>query len=191
MGIFQGNSARISAVILGSCLLLMSLLSCKEPVERFGPIYDGSAMWALEKAQPVINGFASDSKIYSILGAMIMKSGRLPANTGTWSFISWSPSLEQECQVTIDCQGNATKSIRASENPPHSASGGVLPEGWVNSLMVFSSIPSDQTSANYATLVVFNFTNFSQAPNLAVWGINFGGGRNQLVKWDGQYLGPQ
>lgn len=176
---------------VGICMLLISILGCKEPVERQGPSFDGSAKWAFGKAQPVINTFANDSKVYSILGSMIMKSGRLPANTGAWSFVSWSPSLKKECQVNIDYQGKATKSIKDLELPPNTASGGPLPVGWVNSDIIFSSIPGSEVSSSYATLVVFNFTNFPQAPNLAVWGISFSNGGNQLVRWDGYYLGPQ
>lgn len=183
--------AKVGA-ILCVLLLFMSVQGCNDvPEVRPGANIDGSVKWALQKAQPVISNFASDAQIYSILGAMIWKDGRLPANTGSWSFVSWSPSLNKTCQVTVNYQGNTSKSIRDSENPPNTGSGNTLPAGWVNSTAIFASIPGQEITKNFAQLVVFNTTSYPQAPHAAVWGINFAGGKNPLVRWDGHYIGTQ
>lgn len=178
-------------VILFVLIFLIGCQGCKEPKVRLGADFDGSVKWALQKAQPEINNFASDAQIYSILGAMIWKDGRLPANTGTWSFVSWSPSLKKICQVTVSYQGNTSNSIRDGVNPPNTGSGTPLPAGWVNSTVIFSAIPMQEITKNYAQLVVFNTTSYPQAPNIAVWGINYAGGKNPLVRWDGYYIGTQ
>lgn len=172
-------------------LIIMSFLSCKNPIVRPGDNFNGSVKWALQIAQPEISSFSSDAQIYSILGALIWKDGRLPDNTGTWSFVSWSFTLQQTYQVTIDHQGNVTESIRDNVNPPNTGSGGTLPAGWVNSTAIFASIPIQEITKNYAQLVVFNTTSYSEEPNTAVWGINFAGGKNPLVRWDGVYIGTQ
>jgi hypothetical protein len=177
--------------LLGIMLILLGLQGCVEPVQRLGQTFEGSVKWALQIAQPEITNFASDAQIYSILGAMIWKDGRLPSNTGDWSFVTWSPSLKKKFQVTIDFKGNITKRTEDFENPPNTGSRTHLPVGWVNSPDIFSSIPSQVITKAYAQLVVFNFTEYSQAPNTDVWAINFAGGKNPLVKWDGHYIGTQ
>ena len=179
------------SIIICALLAVMALSSCDDPEARPGDSFDGSVQWALQIAQPEINNFSSDAQIYSILGATIWKDGRLPANTGTWSFISWSASLQKICQVTVDDEGNTRKTIRDSENPPNTGSGSTLPAGWVNSPTIFSAIPTQEITRSFAQLVAFNYTSYLQAPNEAVWGINFAGGRNPLVRWNGEYIGTQ
>jgi len=177
------------------CVLLLILgvqgCNCEAPVFRTGTDFDGSAKWALQKAQPTINNFASDAQLYSILGAVVWKDGRLPANTGSWSFVTWSASLKKKFQITVDSQGSISTSTTDSPNPPPTGSGSPIPAGWVNSTVVFDAIPSQEITDNTATLLVFNVTNYPQATDTAIWGINFTGGKNPLVKWDGQYIGTQ
>jgi hypothetical protein len=172
-------------------ILCLFIQGCKPPKVRPGSSFDGSAKWALQIAQPVISDFAVDAQIYQVLGALVWKDGRLPANTGTWSYVSWSASLKKTCQVTVDCQGNSRTSIRDSQNPPNTGSSTTLPVGWVNSTSVFSAVPGQEITKSYAQLVVFNTTSYPQAPNTAVWAMNFAGGRNPLVRWDGHYIGTQ
>ena len=172
-------------------LILISQQSCVEPIYRTGQAFEGSVKWALQKIQPEINNFANDAQIYTIFGAMIWKDGRLPSNTGDWSFVSWSPSLKKTFQVTIDYKESITKSIEDAINPPNTGSGTPLPAGWLNSTEIFSSIPPQAITKNYAQLVVFNFTEYSQAPNTAVWVMNFAGSKNPMVRWDGYYIGTQ
>jgi len=178
-------------VILFLPIFLLACQGCDEPTVRPGADFDGSVKWALQKAQPEITNFSGDAQIYNILGSLIWKDGRLPANTGTWSFVSWSQSLKKTCQVTVDHQGDITKSVHDEVNPPSTGSGTPLPAGWVNSTMIFSAIPGLEITKRFAQLVVFNTTSYPLAPNMAVWVINYAGGKNPTVRWDGQYIGTQ
>jgi hypothetical protein len=193
---FQSFLAKVNVIFVCCVLLLLLVMyipccDCEPPRVRPGTDFDGSAYWALQIAQPEINSFASDAQLYSILGAVIWKDGRLPANTGTWSFVTWSASLEKKFQITVNSQGGITKSTTDSTNPPITASGAPIPAGWVNSTIVFDAIPAQEITDDTATLIVFNVTNFDEAPDTAVWGINFAGGKNPLVRWDGHYIGTQ
>jgi hypothetical protein len=194
-GRFEMNHNLKSVLKTGGILVALTLLAfclgCEEPEVRPGAQFDGSIYWALQIAQPKINTWASDAQIYSILGAAIWKDGRLPANTGTWSFVCWSVSLKKIYQITIDNNGDPSTSIREQLTPPSTASGTPLPAGWVNSTVIFAVIPAAEITKNYATLVAFNSASYSQAPNEAVWGINYAGGRNPLVRWNGEYIGTQ
>ncbi len=186
---FLNAQTRILFVLLIG--LMLSSASCPRPEPRTGPSFEGSAKWALNIAQPLINGFAADAKIYSILGANIYKDGRLPANTGDWSFVTWSPSRLEKFQVTVLWDGRTTTSTRSQASPP-GATGLPIPAGWVNSTVIFNAAaPHLGSDVRYAVLTVFNLTNFPEAPDQAVWGINFNAGPNQLIKWDGTYIGTQ
>ena len=192
MSIKTGGSRSVIGVICSvALLLLVSGCDCPPPEQRPGSSYDGSVHWALDAAQPVIHSFASDAEIYQVLGAVVWNDGRLPANSGSWSFVSWSPSRREICQVTVNWLGNARERVRESVDPPRTGSGGPIPSAWVNSTAVFSGIPSNEVTASFAQLVVFNLNNHDEAPNAAVWGINFAGGNNPLVRWDGVYVGNQ
>ena len=175
-------------VLLGGMMLSAS---CPQPVSRPESVFEGSAKWALNIAQPLITAFAADAKLYSVLGAMIYKDGRLPANTGDWSFVAWSVSQQKEFQVTVKYDGTTSTATRTKASPP-SPNGQPIPNGWLNSTDIFAvTAPHLSGGVTHAQLVVFNFVSYPQASNQAVWGINFNEGPNQLVKWDGTYLGPQ
>ncbi len=178
-------------LLIVAVAILMLVQGCKDPKVRPGASFDGSVHWALQIAQPEITAFAADAQIYQVLAAMVWKDGRLPENTGSWSFVSWSPGLKKICQVTVSYDGGARKSIRESVDPPNSGSGGVIPAGWVNSTTAFAAIPSGEIAESFAQLVAFNFTSYPQSPNTALWAINFAGGNNPLVRWDGHYVGTQ
>jgi hypothetical protein len=167
------------------------LSACEASNPRPGPAFDGSAMWGLGIAQPLIADFAPDAEVYSILGMRIYEDGRLPANAGSWGFVAWSPSRQEQFQVTVNYDGSIKTSTRGRTSPP-SPNGQPIPAGWVNSTVIFDAMAPHRTAGvTEATLVVFNFTDFLQARGEATWGINFSGGPNHLVKWDGTYLGTQ
>lgn len=174
------------AVVVALPALLGS--SCPTPELRPGPVSDGSAQWAWQIAQPRVTAFAADARLYEILGAVIWHDGRLPANTGTWSFVTWSPTLQRELQVTVDHSGTVSTSVRDRTSAPGSG-GHPVPAAWANSPVVFQAAephrPSDRTTAQ---LVVFNLETW-QTPGL--WGINYGSGPNLIVRWDGTYIGTQ
>lgn len=173
-------------------MLLIIVHGCTEPIYRNSTVFDGSAYWALQKAQPEITNFAADAEIYNILGTMIWKDGRLPSNTGEWSFVSWSQTRKQTCQVTVNYQGTTSKSIQNQSSPPNTGSGFPIPVGWKNSIEIFSIITSKEIiNDNYANLVVFNLANYTQSPNNAVWAVNFSQGINPLVTWNGTFIGNQ
>ena len=69
--------------------------------------------------------------------------------------------------------------------------GATLPAGWVNSTVIFAAVPVAEITKNYATLVAFSYTSYYQAPNEAVWAINYARGRNPLIRWNGEYIGTQ
>jgi len=165
--------------------------SCSQPVLRPYPVFEGSAKWALNIAQPSITAFAADAHLYNILGTMIYKDGRLPNNTGNWSFVAWSANQQKEFQVTVKYDGTTSTSTRSVASPP-SPNRQPIPSGWVNSTDIFAVLaPHLSGGVTHAQLVVFNLVSYPQAPNQAVWGINFNQGPNQLVLWDGTYLGSQ
>lgn len=175
-------------------VLALILLGCNPGPEtpRGGPAFDGSARWAFNIAQPRISGFAADAQLYHVQGAMMMKDGRLFANQGNWGFVTWSPTQNQIFSVTVDYNGAVTTSTRAATSPPASASGLPLPATWANSTDAFAVVaPHLSGSVSKAQLVVLNLVSYSQAPHQAVWAINFDVPPNQLVRWDGTYIGHQ
>jgi len=152
---------------------------------------DGTAHWALNIAQPLITAFAADAQLYEVLGADVGRDGRLPTNTGTWSFVTWSLSRTTTFQVTIKHDGTTSTSTR-SEPSPASQLGQPVPLGWVDSLSVFAVVaPYLACAVTRAQLVAFNVASYAEAPSQSAWSINFDAGQNQLVKWDGTYIGPQ
>ena len=183
-------SRRASLLLLAGLPLALAA-SCPTPTARPGSEYEGSAHWALALAQPEISSFASDARVYTVIGATIYRDGRLPPNTGTWSFVAWSPSRQEELQVNVRYDGNTSASTRPQTSAP-SHNGQPIPASWANSTVVFAAAaPHLPSNASHAVLAVLNTTSYPQAPNDLVWGINFDAGPNQLVRVDGTYLGPQ
>jgi hypothetical protein len=167
------------------------VVSCPSPQTRPGPAYDGSAYWAWALAQPLVTSFAADAKLYRILGSTIMPDGRLPSNTGAWSFVVWSASHQQEFQVTVSADGHTSTSTTQSSG--QTINGGLpVPVGWANSLIVFqAAAPHLAAGVTHSQLAVLNMASYPQAPGQVVWGINYNVGSNQLVRWDGTYIGAQ
>jgi hypothetical protein len=151
---------------------------------------DGSARWAFAIAQPRIAAFAGDAELRTIIGATVRLDGRIPANTGTWSFVAWSPT-HSTIQVTVDANGVASTTTR-TEAAPGPGIQVPLPASWADSIQVFAATNGHRDpGASIANLVVLNLASYSQAPHKATWGINFNAGQNQLVAVDGSYIGPE
>jgi hypothetical protein len=178
--------------LLLSAALLSTLTSCKTtPQPRSGSSFDGSAQWAWAVAQPMVTAFATDAQIYNILGAVIFPDGRLPANTGDWSFVTWSPTKHQQFQVTVNFDGTATSSTTNVASAP-GVGGTAIPAGWANSIVVFQATVGHRASAvTIANLAVLNVASYPTQPGPNVWAINFDVPPNQLVRWDGTYLGTE
>ena len=177
--------------LLLAVVLLSTFTGCKNPQTRPGPAFDGSAQWAWNIAQPMVAAFSSDAQIYNILGATIFPDGRLPANTGDWSFVTWSASNHQQFQVTVNFDGTATSSTTNVATTP-GVGGTPVPAGWANSIVVFQATVGHRASGvTIANLVVLNEASYPTAPGPNVWGINFDVSPNQLVRWDGTYLGTE
>ena len=171
-------------------LLAVLMAACPSPQTRPGPTFDGSVHWAYAIAQPLITPFAPDVQLYYVLGAGISPDGRLPSNLGDWSFIAWSQSRNQEIQVIVKYDGTTSTSTHAQATAP--GSGLVVPAGWANSPVIFQATIPHRPSVSEAQLVAFNLNRYNAlAWNQAVWNIHFDSGPNQLVKWDGTYLGAQ
>lgn len=181
-------------VALASLLVAPLVLGCPgtpTPSPRPGPAFDGSARWALALAQADLDELAPDAELYTVLGALVYEDGRLPPDTGTWSFVGWSPSQQEELQVTVRYDGTISKTMRSTTSPP-SHNGLPVPVGWANSTVVFAAVaPHLPSDATHAQLVVFNMASYPPAPDEAVWGISYDRGGNHLVSADGSYLGPQ
>lgn len=183
-------SRRTTLLLLAGLPLAMAA-SCPTPTERPGSDFEGSAHWALALAQPHITSFAADARLYTVLGSTIYRDGRLPLDTGTWSFVAWSPSRQEVLQVNVQHDGSTSTTTRSQASAP-SHNGQPIPATWANSTVVFAAVaPHLATGTTNAVLAVLNTTSYSQAPNDIVWGINFNTGPNQLVRVDGSYLGPQ
>lgn len=154
------------------------------------PGNDGSARWAFAIAQPKVAAIATDAQLRSILGATVLLDGRLPANTGSWSFVTWSPT-HSTIQVTVNASG-ATSVAQRNDPAPGPGIEVPLPASWADSTQVFAATSGKRDpGATSANLVVLNVTSYPQASNKAVWGINFNAGANQLVAVDGTYIGPE
>ena len=181
-------------VLLAAAAVVVILSGCASmptPVPRSGPIEHGSARWGYAIAQPSIAAFAPDAQLYTILGGFVYRAGRLPSNTGDWSFVAWSTSLKQTFQVTVKFDGTFFTTTRNEATPP-SQNGQPLPQSWADSTEVFAvAAPHLTCGVTHAQLAVLNVASYAQAPNQPAWGINFNVGQNQLVKWDGIYVGAQ
>jgi hypothetical protein len=183
-------SRRTILLLLASLPLTMAA-RCQTPTQRPGSDFEGSAHWALAQAQPHISSFAADARLYTVLGSMVYRDGRLPPDTGTWSFVAWSPTRQEELQVNVQHDGGTSTTTRSQASPP-SHNDQPIPASWANSTVVFAAVaPHLESGTNHAVLVVLNTTSYPQAPNDTVWGINFDRGPNQLVRVDGSYLGAQ
>jgi hypothetical protein len=168
------------------CLLLLALAGCPAGVERGGDDVTGGARWAYDRARPAM---ATDAQLYAILGASIEPDGRLPANTGSWTFVTWSATTHEARSITVVAAGDASAETRTSATGP-SASREPLPDAWADSQDVFAAVqphlPCNVTTAPAAAL---NVMTYPEAMGQVAWAINYDVGANQLVKWDGTYLG--
>jgi hypothetical protein len=134
-----------------------------------------------------VSGIAASS---SSLGATVGLDGRLPSNTGSWSFVAWSPT-RSTIQVTVSANGT-TSSAQRNDPAPGPGIQVPLPAGWADSPQVLAATSGKRAAgATVANLIVLNVTSYTQAPGAAVWGINFDAGPNQLVAVGGAYIGPE
>jgi len=175
-------------IAIGAFSLLILGASCPDPMLRPGTAFNGSAKWAFNIAQPLITDFASDVELYVIGGTRIWKDGRLPSNTGTWTFFAWSASRQQELQVTVYHDENTRTKLKDEEEPP--GRGQPIPTNWANSTTIFQAAwPYVSGAPSSVTLVIFNFTEYPEAPGQAVWGLVYESpGGTHKVRWDGVYL---
>ena len=177
---------KILTIVSIISIILISFLGCNGTPRL--STYEGSAHWALEKAQPEINSFDPNAEIYWIMGAGVWKDGRLPLNTGSWSFTCWSSSRQEICDVVVNYSGNTSTSTRTRTNPPSTGSGQPIPTDWHNSTIIFDAIPLKEKTDNYANLLTYNLYDYGDVNNIAsgkaVWAINFTGGKNPLVMDD-------
>jgi hypothetical protein len=170
--------------------LVTALIGCPPPTPRPPGGNDGTARWAFGIAQPHITAFAADAEVRTILGSSVNLDGRLPSNTGSWSFVAWSPT-RSTIQVTVSASGSTSITHR-NDTAPGPGIQVPLPAGWADSSTVFAATNGKRNaSASIANLVVLNVASYSEAPNQAVWGINFDAPPNQLVAVNGTYIGPQ
>lgn len=181
--------ARSLGVFAFALALVATTAGCPKPTPRPSGT-DGSARWAFAIAQPKIAAFAADAEVRQILGATVNLDGRLPSNTGSWSFVAWSPT-HSTIQVTVSADGT-TSTTQRTDAAPGPGIQRPLPGNWADSLQVFAATNGRRNaSASIANLVVLNVASYPQAPNAAVWGINFDASPNQLVAVNGTYIGPQ
>jgi hypothetical protein len=169
--------------------LVGALAACPRPTPR-PPGNDGTARWAFGIAQPLITAFAADAEVRTILGSSVRLDGRLPANTGSWSFVAWSPT-RSTIQVTVSTRGTTSVTHR-NDAAPGPGIQRPLPSSWADSSTVFAATNGKRSAAaSIANLVVLNVASYSAAPDQAVWGISFDAPPNQLVAVNGTYIGSQ
>ena len=170
-------------------LVALGVAGCPKPTPR-PPGTDGTARWAFGLASPKMTG---DYELRQILGASVMLDGRLAANTGSWEFVAWSPSLQNKKEITVSYNGTTSESTSSEAAPGPGVVKAALSATWADSPDVIKATDGKRASdATYSPLMVANLTNYPKAPGQAVWGINFnGGGKNQLVGIDGTYIGDQ
>jgi hypothetical protein len=180
---------RRSALAALAALASLAIAGCPKPSPR-PPGTDGTARWAFGIAQPKIAAFAPDAELRTIAGAPVSLDGRLPANTGSWSFVAWSPT-RSTIQVIVNADGTTSSSQR-TDLAPGPGIQQPLPAGWADSGQVFAATSGKRDpAARLANLVVLNVASYTQAPGKAVWAISFDAGPNQLVAVDGAYLPPE
>jgi hypothetical protein len=173
------------------CIAICNCTTVSPQPRTGGAFGDGSAKWALKIAEPLITAFAADVNLYEVFGADVGLDGRLPSNTGDWSFVAWSPTKQTSFQVTVKFDGSTSTTTRNEPSPP-SFNGQAVPAGWVDSVDAFAIVaPYLACAATRAQVAVLNVASYAEAPNQSAWAINFDAGQNQLVKWDGTYIGPQ
>lgn len=184
----QAQFFRFYFKVLIIIMIVVLLQACHpKPILRPGPAYEGSAKWGFNIAQPLINEFANDAQLYCITGGTVYYDGRLPRNTGSWHYVTWSPSQQRVFEVTVKYDGTARNTTRNEVLPVPPVEQPIPPE-WVNSTNIFSSTTSHQVNDVTYADVAFNLGNAPQEPEQAVWSINFHEGQRHLVKWDGSYL---
>jgi hypothetical protein len=186
------SHARLRALGISALALAVvaAIAGCPTPTPRPPGGNDGTSRWAFAIAQPKIAAFAGDAQLRTIVGASINADGRLPSNTGSWSFVAWSPT-RSTIQVTVNADGTASSSQR-NDPAPGPGIQQPMPASWADSPQVFgATVGKRDAAAHVANLVVFNLVSYTQAPGKAVWGINFDAGQNQLVAADGTYIGPE
>ena len=170
-------------------LFTMTLASCgTDHDRRTGPVFDGSAQWALDIAQPLISGFAPDAQVYVIDGAIVQTDGRLFADAGGWGFMTWSQSLQKMYTVSVKYDGSTTTKTVDRPTPP--GRGQPIPAGWLNSPAIFQvANPHVNDAPDQVTLVLVNWDDYPEAPGQAVWGLVYSNpGGTHKVTWDGTYL---
>ena len=160
------------------------------PVTPRPPGSDGGARWAFGIAEPKIAAIAGDAQLRTIIGSTVQLDGRLPANTGNWSFVAWSPT-HSTIQVTVSASG-AVSTTQRNDAAPGPGIEIPLPASWADSTTAFAATNGKRDpGATIANLVVLNIASYTQAPGKAVWGINFNAGANQLIAVNGSYIGPE
>jgi hypothetical protein len=175
--------AKLTKLIAVAGLAVLAGCPLPAPVSR-PPGPDGTARWAWAIAQPVIQGLASDAQLRGIHGLNVFTDGRLPANIGAWSFITWSPGQNRKVQVTVNASGG-TSTVFSDSEPQ----GPTLNASWADSPQVLAATNGHRDpSASLVNLMVLGYGQPGAAGD-AAWGINFNAGTNQIVRWNGTYIG--
>jgi hypothetical protein len=185
---FHRVSRSRAQLALAMILLVLVVTGCPNPVPavpRPPGGDDGSARWAVAQAHPALMSCAADVEVRAILGARISMNGRLFTNVGTWSVVGWSPSQQQTCQVNVSFDGSTSTTTRAQAAPGPGIQR-PMPLG-ENSTAIFADMSTRETSAQEATLVLFNESTFPGHPGQAVWAIN--ASHNYWYSAAGAFLG--
>jgi hypothetical protein len=135
--------------------------------------------------------FASDAVLQSIQGIAIDPTTGQLSSAGSWAFVWYSASHGANLTVTVGASDAASSSQQPATGPSGIAA---IPANWADSAVVLAATSGHRDpSATLANLIVFNVASYPQAPNQAVWAINFNGtgATNQLVGATGVYIGPE
>jgi hypothetical protein len=136
---------------------------------------------------PSIQAFDPMAKVYRISGNQVFSDGRLPSNTGTWSFSVWSPCRVEEWWAMV--RSDRTVAFPSQEGTavePPSQSGNPLPTAWADSTTAFKGLvghasPNEVGQAEFNGLSYVNFSG-------SVWRFIAPTGTHYLSS-SGSYLG--
>ncbi len=171
--------------------IVIALVACNNATDhtrRSGSGSDGSAHWALNIAQPLISSFSQDAQLYVVTGAVVQTDGRLFADAGSWSFMTWSATLQKTHTVTVNHDASTTTKTKDAPTAP--GRGQPIPTGWMNSQAIFQvAKPHVNAAPRQVTMTLLNWDDYPEAPGQAVWGLVYSSpGGTHKVTWDGTYL---
>jgi hypothetical protein len=145
----------------------------------------GTSRQAYSIAQSVVDGFADDAELRTIVSS----TGVNLEGQGIWTFEWYSRSRGATFAVTVQPSG-ATSTSQNTVPAPGPGVTTPAPANWADSAVVVAATKDHRPlSVTQALPVFFNVTSYPQAAAQAVWALGFSGGNSELVSATGGYIG--